>query len=59
MFDLPYFYRGHNDFAWYSHLIAAEPGIGESRLHTWMMGYILGGFFITSWISAAIFFAVY
>mgnify|MGYP003667307099 CR=1 FL=1 len=37
VFDLPYFYRGHNDFAWYSHLIAAEPGIDESRLHTWMM----------------------
>ncbi|MBB1319391.1 hypothetical protein H5123_17345 [Shewanella sp. SR43-4] len=59
MFDLLYFCRGHNDFAWCSHLIAAEPGIGESRLHTWMMGYILGGFFITSWMSAAIFFAVY
>jgi hypothetical protein len=58
VFDLLYFCRGHNNFAWCSHLIVAEPGIGESRLHTWMMGYI-GWFFITSWMSAAIFFAVY
>ncbi|AZG73661.1 hypothetical protein [Shewanella livingstonensis] len=44
-------------------IIGAEPGIDELTFSTWIMGYMLGGmfggFFITSWMSAAISFGVY
>jgi hypothetical protein len=40
-------------------IIGVGPGIDKSTFSTWMMGYMFGDFFITSWMSASISFAVY
>jgi len=40
-------------------ITTTEPGINESILNTWMAGYMLVGFFITSFLSSAISFPIY
>jgi hypothetical protein len=40
-------------------IIGAERGIDGSTLDTWIMGYMLVGFFITSWMSSAISLVIY
>jgi len=40
-------------------ITTTEPGINESTLNTWMAGYMLVGFFLSSFISSAISYPLY